>query len=117
MVTIIRWLGEEIIKKFVHFFKPDWRRILFFLLTMGGLNYYWIFGNNVLDARMLFGLPLPFYPKGSFFLDFLEPGESIPVVEFSRVNFTIDIIFWYLFACVIFSLIDYLKTKITKDNN
>ncbi len=63
------------------FLIPDWRRLLFFVISMGGLNYWWISGQEVLDARVLFGLPLGFYPKGSAMgqhLDYPQP----PVVEF-----------------------------------
>ena len=97
------------------FLIPDWRRLLFFVITMGGLNYWWISGHEVLDARLLFGLPLGFYPIGS------PMGEPFgyppkPVVEFSWFNFMIDIIFWYLVACIIFYSYDKFKSWLKNDN-
>ncbi len=89
------------------FLKPDWRKILLFIITMGGINYWWISGNTILDARELFGLPLGFYPKGSFMSE--PPGyPPPPTVEFSWLNFFIDIIFWYLIACIIYYFYDRL---------
>ena len=92
------------------FLKPDWRKILFFIITMGGLNYLWISGNYVLDARILFGLPLGFYPKGGFMG---HPGyPPPPTVEFSWLNFFIDVIFWYLIACLIYYGYDSFKRRV-----
>ena len=91
------------------FIKPDWRRLILFFMTMGGLNYFWISMNDILDARELFGLPLGFYPKGSFMM---WPGHSTPpTVEFSWVNFMVDILFWYLIACIIFYVYDKIKEE------
>jgi len=91
------------------FLKPDWRKILLFIITMGGLNYFWITGTLVCDARILVGLPLGFYPIGSFMI---WPGSSTPSnVEFSWINFAIDILFWYILACTIFYAYDAIKNK------
>src|SRR5512136_442919 len=95
---------ESVIK----FLKPDWRKLFLFALLMGGLNYWWISGSNVLDARVLFGLPLPFYPKGGFNLNF---GGTPPTVKFSWLNFIIDIVFWYLVACIVFYSYEIIKNK------
>jgi hypothetical protein len=80
---------------------------------MGGINFWWISGNNVMDARELFGLPLGFYPKGSFIG---EPPRypPPPTVEFSISNFFIDIIFWYMIACLIYSVYDCIKHTLNK---
>ena len=93
-----------------YFFKPHWSKILFFILTMGGLNYWIISTTHSLDARVLVGLPLGFYPIGSF-KEWYE-GMKIPTVEFSWLNFILNIVFWYLFACLIFYSIDYVIRKI-----
>jgi len=68
---------------------------------MGGLNYLIISTMHVQDARILVGLPLGFWPIGSFML---LPGKIPPIVEFSWINFIIDIIFWYLISCGIVKL-------------
>ena len=93
-----------------NFLKPDWRKILFFIITMGGLNYWWISGNQVCDDRLLFGLPFGFFPKGSIFGE-NYPSLPIPKVEFSWFNFFIDIIFWYLLACIIYYGYDSIKHR------
>jgi len=90
------------------FIKPDRRKLVLFCITFCGINYFCISTNNVLDARELFGLPLPFYPKGSFFLGF---GESPPTVEFSWFNFILDIIFWYLIASIVFYFYNNIRNK------
>ena len=95
------------------FLKPNFWKVLFFIILMGGINYWWISGNNVVDARELFGLPLGFYPKGSFMGE--SPGyPPPPTVEFSLLHFFIDIIFWYLIACLIYSFYDRLKHTLNK---
>ena len=56
----------------------------------------------VLDARILIGLPLGFWPIGSFMM---VPGAPTPpTVEFSWINFIVDIIFWYLISCGVVAL-------------
>ncbi|DAC71825.1 MAG TPA: hypothetical protein DSN98_08375 [Thermoplasmata archaeon] len=92
---------------FKEFLKPDWRRLVVFACTMGGLNYLWISSNHILDARELFGLPFGFYPKGSFMI---WPNHPTPSpVDFSWGYFLVDILFWYLLSCMVFYLLDYLK--------
>jgi len=91
------------------FLKPDWRRLILFVITMVGLNYFWISSFDISDGRDLFGLPLGFYPKGSFMM---RPGyPTPPVVEFSWVNLVVDILFWYLIACIAFYVYDKVKEK------
>ena len=89
------------------FLKPDWIKIVIFVILMGGLNYFIISTTEILDARILVGLPLGFWPKGSFYVQ--SGGPIPPTVEFSSINFIIDIIFWYLISCVIVFV--YRKTK------
>jgi hypothetical protein len=89
------------------FFKPDWRRLIVFVGTMGVLNYLWISSVQILDARALFGLPFGFCPKGSFMI--LPNHPAPPPVDFSWGFFLVDIIFWYLLSCSVFYLFDYLK--------
>jgi hypothetical protein len=90
------------------FFKPTVGKIILFIVLMGGLNYLIISTIHVLDARILIGLPLGFYPKGSFYC----PSTTTcvpPPVEFSWFNFIFDIIFWYLISCLIIFI--YRKVK------
>ncbi len=75
---------------------------------MGGLNYWWISNSYSLDARILLGLPLPFYPKGGFNLNF---GANPPIVVFSWLNFILDILFWYIVACIVFYSYDIIKVR------
>ena len=93
--------------------KPNFWKILFFIILMGGINFWWISGNNAMDASELFGLPLGFYPKGSFMGEPLG-YPSPPTVEFSLLHFFIDIIFWYLIACIIYYFYDHLKHTLNK---
>jgi hypothetical protein len=96
-------------KSIITFLKPDWRKIVLFVLMMGCLNYLWISSMGIQDSRELFGLPIGFYPKGSFMI---TPEHLVPpIVEFSWLNFILDIFFWYLIACLIFSLYDFIKNK------
>jgi len=81
------------------FFKPTIERIVIFLMLMGGLNYLIISTTHVIDARVLVGLPLGFWPIGSFMV---WPGAPAPpIVEFSWVNFVLDAMFWYLISCAV----------------
>jgi len=85
------------------FFNPTFSKIIIFLLSMGALNYIVISSNYfiVTDARILVGLPLGFWPTGSWSLDV---NPTPPVIDFSWVNFLIDVAFWYLVSCGVVSL-------------
>ncbi len=91
------------------FLKPAVGKVILFLVSMGGLNYFWISGSGIYDGMALFGLPLGFWPKGSFMASYdIQPP---PRLEFSVMNFSIDIIFWYLISCLIISAYDKFKLK------
>ena len=90
------------------FFKPTIGKVIIFFILMGGLNYLIISSIYVSDARILIGLPLGFWPIGSFYL---QSGDIPPIVEFSWVNFIIDIIFWYLIACGIIAFYKIIRKK------
>ena len=79
------------------FLKPTVVKIILFLILMGGLNCLVISTTHILDARILTGLPLGFYPIGGFML--WEDHPPPPTVEFSWTNFVIDMVFWYLVSC------------------
>ncbi|MEK6841272.1 MAG: hypothetical protein AABW57_00640 [Nanoarchaeota archaeon] len=85
--------------KIKEFLKPTLGKIILFILLMGVINYFLISTTVVLDARILVGLPFGFYPIGGFMI--WPGGPSPPVVEFSYLNFIIDLIFWYLISCLI----------------
>ncbi|MBS3141963.1 hypothetical protein J4464_01080 [Candidatus Woesearchaeota archaeon] len=82
--------------KIKEFFKPTAGKFVWFALLMGGLNYLYISTIFVADAIVLLGLPFGFWPKGSFMR---IPGLPNPVIEFSWVNFILDIAFWYVISC------------------
>ena len=85
------------------FFKPTIVKVAIFLLLMGGLNYLIISSTRIFDARILVGLPLGFWPIGGFMV---APGmPEPPTIEFSWVNFIIDIIFWYLISCGVVAML------------
>lgn len=87
--------------------KPTITKIIIFLLLMGGLNYWIILSTHVLDARILVGVPLGFWPVVSFMA---WPNASTPpTVEFSWVNFIIDVVFWYLVSCGVVALYHKIK--------
>jgi len=89
------------------FLKPDWRKILIFVVLMGVLNYLIISTTVILDARILVGIPFGFWPIGSFMM--WPDATTPPTVEFSWINFIIDVIFWYLLSCLI--IWTYYKVK------
>jgi len=81
--------------------KPTITKVLLFAVLMGGINYFLISSTVILDARILVGLPLGFWPVGGFFI---ATGQTPPTVEFSWVNFIADAVFWYLVAVGILAL-------------
>jgi hypothetical protein len=91
------------------FFKPTIAKIIIFLLLMGGLNYLIISSTYILDARILVGLPLGFWPIGSFMM--WPNAPTPPTVEFSWINFIIDIVFWYLVSCGVVALYHTIRKK------
>lgn len=94
---------------FKEFLKPTAEKIISFLVSMGGLNYFWISGSGVSDATALIGLPLGFWPIGSFRATY--NSQLPPRIEFSSLNFSIDAIFWYLMSCLIISAYYKFKPK------
>lgn len=83
------------------FFKPSKGKIILFVILFAVINYVWISSMIVLDAKVLMGLPLPFLPKGSFMLSTIDTPP--PEVNFSVMNFLLDIVFWYLLSvCIVF---------------
>ena len=94
------------------FLKPTILKIVIFLLTMGGLNYLIISTTYVIDARILVGLPLGFWPVGS---QKAWPNmPTPPSVEFSWTNFIVDAIFWYLFSCIVVFFYEKVKLLFKK---
>jgi hypothetical protein len=90
------------------FFRPGVLKLTLFLLLMAGINYWIISTTVILDARILVGLPLGFWPVGSFMARLLN-SPAPPKVVFSWLNFFADVIFWYLAACSINHI--FMKTK------
>ncbi len=95
-------------------FRPTISKIIIFLILMAGLIYSVLSDPGPLDAVILSGLPFGFYPVGSWNVGFytFEDGSIIlPHVGFSYVNFGMDIIFWYLFSCILVNGYKTLKTN------
>jgi hypothetical protein len=90
------------------FLKPNVAKLAIFIVLMSTVNYFAISSTVILDARVLVGLPLPFWPVGSFFA---QIGTSTPSVEFSAVNFFADLVFWYLVSCLIVFIYGTIRKK------
>jgi nitric oxide reductase large subunit len=90
------------------FLKPNMTKLVIFIVLMSTVNYFVISNTTIRDARILVGLPLAFWPVGSFFA---QTGTSTPSVEFSAVNFFADLVFWYLVSCLISGVYDKFKKK------
>ncbi|MEK6875582.1 MAG: hypothetical protein AABX30_02770 [Nanoarchaeota archaeon] len=92
------------------FFKPTIKKTVLFLILMIGLNYFIISTIVIMDSRELIGIPLGFWPVGSFNLNFVSDAHPLPPpISFSWINFIIDITFWYIISCGIVVL--YSKFK------
>lgn len=94
------------------FMRPAIGKMILFLILMGGLNYWIISTTFILDARVLVGLPLGFYPVGGFMM--WEDAPPPPTVEFSWTNFIVDVVFWYLVSCGVIAL-GHTIIRIAKD--
>jgi hypothetical protein len=91
------------------FIKPTIGKIVLFVLLMVGITFYLIMTNIIYDTMILVGFPLNFYPVGS--VRILPDGSPLTqIVEFSYLNFILNLIFWYLISC----LIVYTYNKIRK---
>ena len=80
------------------FLRPTMGKIVLFVILMGALNYYAISSGYRPDIRYLAGWPLGFWPIGFAFI------RNPPPINFSPVNFIIDILFWYVFSASIIAL-------------
>lgn len=80
----------------INFLKPTIGKIILFLLLMAGINGFIIGSVMIFDAVVLVGVPLGFWPTGSWYL----PSDSPPPSEigFSWLNFLLDAVFWYAVA-------------------
>jgi len=93
---------------FKKFLKPDWRKIVVFLIlsiisSFYTTPYFKVFGS--------YGLPLTYftYVPESSFCD-LEPCPKQGFNVFYQ-NLLIDIIFWYILSCLIVWIYDKVKKK------
>jgi len=93
------------IKAVKEFFKPDWKKIiLVFILLTGIVIIIPIFYSCLGCYNTAIGLPLFFYEQINWPL-------SERKTNFSISNFGIDIIFWYLFSCLIVWIYNKVKKK------
>ncbi len=82
------------------FFKPDWRKIvLFIVLFIFGIIIS-IFSNSCLGCyNVSVGLPLGFYEQ-------IFWPRGMEKTNFLMLNLVIDIVFCYLFSCLIVWIYD-----------
>ncbi|MBW2990128.1 hypothetical protein KY348_00310 [Candidatus Woesearchaeota archaeon] len=84
------------------FFKPNISKLIilvvFILIFMVYPAYKCSTQTCILDAQMLVGIPLGFYPVGSAMC---WGGKCPEPLNFSWFNLVIDIIFWFIFACLL----------------
>jgi len=84
------------------FFKPDWRKILIFLVlfilsSLASIKIYLCNMMGIGPCPIGYGFPLEFL---------------YPILDFKNlINLLIDIIFWYLLSCLIIWIYDKVKKK------
>jgi len=95
--------------KIKQFLKPDWRKIIIFVVL------FIIFSFLMNNTFYIEDKGFPFV-----YLDFPVYGPAMLLNEtlvdyrapiFSLINFILDIIFWYLFSCLIIWIYDKMKKK------
>lgn len=84
------------------FLKPDWRKIVIFLILFMSSSFIIYF-----DTKFYFiGFPLAFYYKHPSY------GRSPSWIEGFSLNYLLlDLILWYLLSCLIVWIYDKVKKK------
>ncbi|MFH1545711.1 MAG: hypothetical protein ABIE23_06540 [archaeon] len=80
-----------------NFFKPGLFKVLVFLV-FAAVNYFLIKKTFALFGMILVGWPLEFYPVGRIYC--LGIWGCMEGMSLSWANFFINLIIWYLLACV-----------------
>ena len=97
LIIALIWIGKN-------FFKPTIGKIVLFLILIFGFTYWEFIQNSYTDTPIkLVGLPLAFLPVGTY-------GTGTPV-EFSIINFVINILFWYLASAIIIEVYRKVRKK------
>jgi hypothetical protein len=89
---------ERIIMDWKQFLKPDWRKIVVFIVLF---IFFCLFEWGIIISQTNRGFPFP-YSSMTF-------GELI--VPFNLVNFIADIAVWYIISCLIVGVYDKYKGK------
>lgn len=98
------------------FLKPDWRKIVIFLLLFIPTSIIPNFGFGIwwsgADIGIVYGFPISFYGYGGG--PPLRPDQPIPTYEFGFINFILllsNAIIWYTISCVTVWIYDKVKKK------
>jgi len=90
------------------FLRPSAPKIILMVVLFAGINYFTISQDSgILDGMILSGIPLGFYPVGSYYCQMVYDC-ALPL-EISWTSLVVDIICWYIIACIFLSL--YSKHK------
>ena len=95
---------------FKQFFKPDWRKILIFIILLiiffGIYKYKFpLLAGELPESVPAKGLPLPIYLRVPIYLNLKSLNHLL------KVFLMIDLIFWYLISCFIVWIYDKVKKK------
>jgi len=93
----------KVIKEFL---KPNWGKIIIFLIIfLCGCSIVNKPDPRIADLPIIRGFPFGFYGWG---------GLTYPPQGISYIVLMLDIIIWYIFACLIYSIIAEIKRPIIK---
>lgn len=92
------------------FLKPDWRKLILFLILMILTSAIPNFGFGIwwtgADIGRNYGFPFNFYGYGGG--PPLSPGEQVPFY-FNVSSLVLNILVWYLISCLIIIIYDKVK--------
>jgi len=88
------------------FLKPDWKKLLVFLILISFVSITFQPSNPDMDEEYFFPFPLTSITKiGS---DCIPCGIKA-FYDVDYLNLTVNLVFWYLFACTIVALYNMVK--------
>ncbi len=97
--------------KWKQFLKPDWRKIVIFVVL--SVIFLYLFNNAVTIGELYYpvkGFPVPYYYSRSGGM--LSSGVLVDYIpSFNLLNFILNITFWYLISCLIVWVYDKVKKK------
>jgi hypothetical protein len=95
------------------FLRPSASKIILLMILFAGINYFAISQDSgILDGMILSGIPLGFYPVGSYYCQMVYDC-ALPL-EISWTSLAADIIFWYIVSCIFLSLYNKHKNQKVK---